>query len=111
MMLSLGILCLKAWRVQPPGVIGLELGQALHRLGVKVGIFGVGGAIGGISDPVVAEEAKAVFGEELALHLDAKPKSNWMRKAMLKFIGNKTAKKGVRLPNICGSRRPSSECR
>ena len=62
----------KSVAVFGPGVIGLELGQALHRLGVKVEIFGVGGAIGGISDPVVAEEAKAVFGEELALHLDAK---------------------------------------
>ena len=30
------------------------------------------GAIGGISDPIVAEEAKTVFGEELTLHLDAK---------------------------------------
>ncbi|EMT6514806.1 TPA: dihydrolipoyl dehydrogenase [Neisseria gonorrhoeae] len=54
------------------GVIGLELGQALHRLGVKVEIFGLGGIIGGISDPVVSDEAKAVFGEELKLHLDAK---------------------------------------
>ncbi|HFC8543687.1 dihydrolipoyl dehydrogenase [Neisseria weaveri] len=54
-----------------PGVIGLELGQALHRLGVKVHIFGRGGALGGISDPVVLEEAKTVFGEELSLHLDA----------------------------------------
>ncbi|MCI4000658.1 FAD-dependent oxidoreductase, partial [Klebsiella pneumoniae] len=50
-----------------PGVIGLELGQALHRLGVKVEIFGLGGIIGGISDPVVSDEAKAVFGEELKL--------------------------------------------
>lgn len=55
-----------------PGVIGLELGQALHRLGMKVEIFGLGGIIGGISDPVVSDEAKAVFGEELKLHLDAK---------------------------------------
>ncbi|HFA8124239.1 TPA: dihydrolipoyl dehydrogenase [Neisseria gonorrhoeae] len=55
-----------------PGVIGLELGQALHRLGVKVEIFGLGRIIGGISDPVVSDEAKAVFGEELKLHLDAK---------------------------------------
>ncbi|WP_373740905.1 dihydrolipoyl dehydrogenase [Neisseria sp.] len=55
-----------------PGVIGLELGQALSRLGVKVEIFGLGGMLGGISDPVVLEEAKKVFGEELTLHLDAK---------------------------------------
>lgn len=55
-----------------PGVIGLELGQALSRLGVRVEIFGLGGLIGGISDPVVREEAIAVLGEELTLHLDAK---------------------------------------
>ncbi|CRZ19179.1 Dihydrolipoamide dehydrogenase [Kingella kingae] len=54
------------------GVIGLELGQALKRLGVNVEIFSVGGAIGGISDPVVSNEAKAIFGAELPLHLDAK---------------------------------------
>ena len=54
-----------------PGVIGLELGQALNRLGVEVKIFGVGGMLGGISDPVVLAEAKAVFSEELDLHLDA----------------------------------------
>lgn len=54
-----------------PGVIGLELGQALHRLGVNVHIFGIGGGLGGISDPVVLEEARALFGDELNLHLDA----------------------------------------
>lgn len=62
----------KSVAVFGPGVIGLELGQALHRLGVKVEVFGVGGNLGGISDPVVLEEAKAVFGEEMTLHLDAK---------------------------------------
>lgn len=55
-----------------PGVIGLELGQALVRLGVRVEIFGLGGMIGGISDPVVRDEAIATFSEELVLHLDAK---------------------------------------
>lgn len=62
----------KSVAVFGPGVIGLELGQALHCLGVKVEVFGVGGNLGGISDPVVLEEAKAVFGEEMTLHLDAK---------------------------------------
>lgn len=56
-----------------PGVIGLELGQALHRLGVKTEIFGVGGSLGGITDPVVLAEAKAIFSEELPLHLDVDP--------------------------------------
>lgn len=52
------------------GVIGLELGQALHRLGVRVSIFGANDSIGGISDPVVWESAKAIFGAELDLNLN-----------------------------------------
>jgi len=54
-----------------PGVIGLELGQALNRLGVRVEIFGLGGLLGGISDPVVLQEAVEIFGAEMTLHLDA----------------------------------------
>ncbi|MGF6148829.1 Dihydrolipoyl dehydrogenase [Kingella potus] len=54
-----------------PGVIGLELGQALTRLGVNVEIFGLGGSLGGISDPAVLAEAKSIFGAELKLRLDA----------------------------------------
>ncbi|MFN3200289.1 MAG: dihydrolipoyl dehydrogenase [Bradymonadia bacterium] len=54
-----------------PGVIGLELGQALARLGVKVRIFGKGGFVGPITDPVLLAEATALFQEELALQPDA----------------------------------------
>ena len=43
-----------------PGVIGLELGQALHRLGVKVLMFGVGGLIGPLTDPEVREAAYGI---------------------------------------------------
>lgn len=53
------------------GVIGLELGQALHRLGVRVRIFGRGGAIGPLTDPMVREAALRAFGQELPLHPDA----------------------------------------
>lgn len=53
------------------GVIGLELGQALHRLGVRVRIFGRGGAIGPISDPVVRKAALDALAAELPLHPDA----------------------------------------
>lgn len=55
-----------------PGVIGLELGQALHRLGVRVRIFGVGGLVGPLTDPEVREEARAAFAAELPLHPDAR---------------------------------------
>lgn len=54
-----------------PGVIGLELGQALHRLGVRVKIFGRGGGIGPLSDPELLTEARRVFGAELYLDTDA----------------------------------------
>lgn len=57
-----------------PGVIGLELGQALHRLGVNVEIFGRGGMLGGITDPVVLKEGKEIFSAEMPLHLDAETK-------------------------------------
>jgi dihydrolipoamide dehydrogenase len=54
-----------------PGVIGLELGQALHRLGVRVKVFGRGGGVGPLSDPAVLREARRIFGEEFYLDTDA----------------------------------------
>lgn len=61
----------KSVAVFGPGVIGLELGQALHRLGVKVHIFGRTGSIAGISDPIVAKEASRIFHDELTMNLQA----------------------------------------
>jgi dihydrolipoamide dehydrogenase len=55
-----------------PGVIGLELGQALHRLGVKVLMFGLGGLVGPLTDPVVRDAARIAFAEEFYLDADAK---------------------------------------
>src|SRR5256885_1537007 len=54
-----------------PGVIGLELGQALHRLGVRVKIFGRGGRVGPLSHPALIDYARKVFGEELYLDTNA----------------------------------------
>jgi len=54
-----------------PGVVGLELGQALHRLGSHVKIFGRGGGVGPLSDPALLREARAVFGAELYLDTNA----------------------------------------
>jgi dihydrolipoamide dehydrogenase len=55
-----------------PGVIGLELGQALARLGVTVRVFGVSGSLGGISDPTVRQVAKKIFQQEFYLDPDAR---------------------------------------
>ena len=54
------------------GVIGLELGQALHRLGVRVRVFGRGGHVAGLSDPAVHDVAKRIFTDELTTSLDAR---------------------------------------
>lgn len=52
------------------GVIGLELGQAFHRLGVRTTLLGVGGGVGPLSDPDVLASAKDVLSAELDLHPD-----------------------------------------
>lgn len=54
------------------GVIGLELGQTLHRLGVRVRLFGRGGHIAGISDPEVRSYAARTIAAEMPASLDAK---------------------------------------
>ncbi|MCC6645500.1 MAG: dihydrolipoyl dehydrogenase [Polyangiaceae bacterium] len=66
------------WRALPSsvavfgaGVIGLELGVALARLGVRVRIFGRGGAVGPLRDPVVREAARAAIADEVPLLVDA----------------------------------------
>lgn len=55
-----------------PGIIGLEIGQALARLGVSVRIFGVSGSLAGISDPTVRQVAKKIFQQEFYLDPDAR---------------------------------------
>lgn len=53
-----------------PGVIGLELGQALHRLGVRTTIVGIGGIIGPFQDPKIRAAATSIFQSELDLQVD-----------------------------------------
>lgn len=53
-----------------PGVIGLELGQALTRLGARVRIVGLGGQIGPLHDPKMRDHAHVAFSDELDLHTD-----------------------------------------
>jgi dihydrolipoamide dehydrogenase len=53
------------------GVIGLELGQALARLGVRVRLLQRGRRLGGLSDPAIAAVAAEVLARELPLSLDA----------------------------------------
>lgn len=50
------------------GVIGLELGQALHRLGVRVSLFGRDHLVGPLSDDVVKFKARETFMDEFAFY-------------------------------------------
>lgn len=54
------------------GVIGLEIGQALARLGVRVQFINHSAGLGGLTDPQVKASALAAFSEELELHFDTK---------------------------------------
>lgn len=56
------------------GAIGLELGQALSRLGVKVSFFSTGTSIGPLRDPAIQKCVQQVFrgssaGDGMAWHL------------------------------------------
>lgn len=97
--------------VMGTGVIGLELGQALARLGVQVKVFGRSGSLGGISDPEVLQAAHHIFANEFPLHLHAQPDValNSDGKVQLRWTENGETREWVadyllaaagRLPNV-----------
>ena len=53
------------------GVIGLEIGQSLARLGVEVTGFDMLGTIGGLEDPDVAKVAVEAISKDFPMHLGA----------------------------------------
>lgn len=57
------------------GPLGMELGQAMSRLGVTVRMFGVGGGIAGIRDDALRTCANETFNEEFYLDPSAEVKS------------------------------------
>ncbi|MBU8974792.1 dihydrolipoyl dehydrogenase [Lysobacter sp. MMG2] len=61
-----------AWKTLPAsiavvgtGVIGLEIAQALHRLGVRVRLFGRSDRLGPLTDPALQAVARSTLGAEL----------------------------------------------
>lgn len=54
------------------GVIGLELAQALDRLGVRVRVLARNGKLGPLTDPALKEEARVLFNRELSVVDDAR---------------------------------------
>jgi len=53
------------------GTVGLEIGQAMHRLGVHTAFFSHSERLGPLTDPQVHAAAVRVFGAELDLHPNA----------------------------------------
>ena len=77
----------KSVAVFGPGVIGLELGQALHRLGVEIKLFGLGGQVGPLTDPEVMSYADKAFKQEF--YLDANVKVEQMKRIALPIVRTK----------------------
>jgi len=53
------------------GIIGLEIGQALHRLGVKTMILSKQGLVGPLDHPEIKEYARRTFAGEFYIDTDA----------------------------------------
>ena len=74
-----------------PGVIGLELGQALHRLGVRIRLFGRSGSLKPLTDTIIRDYAVKVFQEEFPFD----PKANVLgmesngEQVMIRFVDRK----------------------
>ena len=51
------------------GPVGLELAQAMARLGVRVSVFDPGDGVGGLRDPDLARAAREIFADAFDLYL------------------------------------------
>lgn len=60
------------------GVIALELGQALHRLGVETTIYGRSGAIGGLTSSALQKQTLQIFQSELDIYPSGTVQRTWM---------------------------------
>lgn len=65
----------KSLAVFGAGPLGLEMAQAMSRLGVAVKVFGIGGGIAGIRDPEIRDYANRIFNEAFYLDASAEVKS------------------------------------
>ncbi|MCJ2086803.1 dihydrolipoyl dehydrogenase [Methylobacterium sp. E-005] len=53
------------------GAVGIEIAQAMSRLGVAVTVLDAGDTIAGLSEPSLTRQAAEIFGAELDLHRGA----------------------------------------
>lgn len=90
------------------GAIGLELGQALSRLGIEIEIFHGDKFVGQLSDPVVNDYAIKLFRKEFPLYLNHKAivqkhKDRLLVKAgKQSFIADQVVAALGRKPNLLG---------
>lgn len=87
------------------GSIGLELGQALSRMGVTISIFTSGAFVGGLSDPQVNKVAIQIFKDECSLYLNKEAQILHDNKGLFirtnrKFAVNQILSAVGRKPNI-----------
>jgi len=61
----------KSVAVVGAGILGLEIAQALHRLGVRVRLLGKGRKVGPLTSPALQAETLKVFTTEMPLSADA----------------------------------------
>ncbi|WP_163284049.1 FAD-dependent oxidoreductase, partial [Enterobacter hormaechei] len=52
------------------GPVGIELAQAMARLGIETTLIEGGRSLAGLSEPGLVAEAAEIFGRELTLHLE-----------------------------------------
>ncbi len=53
------------------GAVGIEIAQAMARLGVAVTVIDAGDTVAGLTEPDLARQAAAIFASEMDLHLGA----------------------------------------
>ena len=92
------------------GIIGLELGQALSRLGVRVTFFAPAQTVGPFSDPELHRVTREVLGSELTFELgsemlEARPQSPGIRLRWLGADGHESAEVFERVL-VAAGRRP-----
>lgn len=83
------------------GSIGIEIGQALSRLGVQVTCFSSDEKIGILTDPVLNTLAAKIFGKEFALHLGKK--AEVVRSKKPEFLRVKSDRKEVEVAKVLAS--------
>lgn len=101
----------KSIAVFGPGVIGLELGQSLKRLGVDVIMFGLGGQVGPLTDPEVMAYANKSFNDEFYLDADVTVESMKRQgdQVEIKYLDDKQALQTVNVEYVLAAtgRRPN----